>query len=158
MKAKTLLNYLQGSWSVKKSLGNIASGIGFADFALKPDEYLQYKENIKLTNVDSTWNARAEHSYKLIDNKLYLRLMESTEYHQIHFEDYGILSYYKCCEDSYETLYFINGLRSFSSVCIVEGPKKNHTITTEYTRMTDNERLMQIAKLAGHRVELDQES
>ena len=63
MEAKTILKYLEGSWTITKTVSGIVMGVGTARFATVDNNILQYAEEVKFLINNSSIKGRAIHSY-----------------------------------------------------------------------------------------------
>lgn len=140
--ASTIFSKLPGLWTFCRTIPHFGTMQGKTVFSLIPTEknLLHYREEgISTTETTgATEKFFKEYLYGISQQEMTIYFHETPKriYHVLKLETYRCEADHQCNHDSYHGVYDFEGidLGHFTITYIVKGPKKDHTIVTQFTK------------------------
>ena len=146
---KQVFTLLQGIWKFtryvahKKPSEELYEGTGYAVLLKESEKELKYHERVTLKDMSTQSEIKGYRTYKYIYNS---EKDEITKYfddgklfYKIDVSDTNCSGKHLCIRDFYVAKYQFNNDNNFSLKYQVNGPQKDYTINTEYTRINEQD-------------------
>ena len=133
--------FLEGAWRFHRTISTGATVEGTAVFAKRPDtdNTLDYREDGTCTMPEgSIFTAYMKYVYRFHNEKISVHFADDRFFHalQFHLESDPLTAtaQHLCVCDTYQATYTFFERNRFQLLYEVQGPKKNYTIKTLFTK------------------------
>jgi hypothetical protein len=147
-----LFNHLQGVWELKRRLGTQGHMQGMAFFTTWREGVLYYQEQGSIVLGSSkAFSAYRAYAYVYYQGTIAVHFWDSAReqparlLHTLHFQSTHHTSQvlvatgaHECASDVYKAHYAFLSPEDFQLTYQVQGPRKNYTIQTYFSRKTDS--------------------
>lgn len=143
--AQQIFVLMQGVWRINRIIIHKVplesyEGSGFAEFSLLGDGALLYHEKIKLKNLETqievTGYQKYKYNYNPDKDEIVKYFNDGRLFYALEQNNESAFGKHLCGQDNYQANYQFKSEENFLLYYEIKGPKKNYTISTEYTKMS----------------------